>query len=673
MSSQPVEAQGSIRFGDHFELDLRARRLRRGDRLVKLERIPLEILVLLVNHPAEIVTRDQVVAAVWGNDVFFDTDNSIRGAIRKIRQALRDDPENPRFIQTITGRGYRFIAPLTISSPVEKNPADVLTDIEKEKKEQTPETVHAGDLSESRISSARPKAFRSLPLRPGVLITGAAIALVAVLAVGWYRYTHRVVEHAPLRAIAVLPLENLSGNPSEEYFADGITDELITEIAQLRPLRVTSRTSIMRYKGTHKSLPEIGSELGVDAILEGTVTRSEGRVRITAQLIEVHSDTHLWSAEYEREMKDVISAQQEVARDVAERIRLNILPQQRRSLAARVVDPDAYDAYLKGLHFWDVHTFEAMNQALRYFQDSVSRDPGFAPAWAAMATSYCVLDYQGADKPSVLYPKALAAAQKALQLDPTSAEAHTGLGCIHNLFEWNWEEGQSEFRKATQLNPSYGLPRQWTGYILMRIGQTEPSIQETKVTIDLDPVSFRVNQSFGSRLMEGRKYPEAIRQFLRVLELYPDNVPVHGSLSDAYEKTGNFDEAAKEFEIFLTLDETGKAFLPAFKKLGYRDCKRMFMVAKAKQDLIDLNRKRSRGDYVPAVEFSWAYLHIGDKEKAMHFLEAAFEEHSSRMLDLGLPDYDELRPDPRFQKLVARVGLPQAANKMVDSMTNSVH
>ncbi len=390
MIPQPTKVQEPIRFGEDFELDVFTRRLRRGGHVLKVERIPLEILALLVERPGEIIARDEIVARVWGKGAFLDTDNSIRGAIRKIRQVLKDDPEQPRFIQTVTGQGYRFIAPL-ISSPVEENRADVLTNIEK--KEQMPETVHTRGYLGSRIPSPPPRSFRASPFRARTLVAGAAIAVVAALAMGWYRYTHRTVEQAPMRAIAVLPLENLSGDPSQEYFADGITDELITEIAQLRPLRVTSRTSIMRYKGTHKSLPEIGSELGVDAILEGTVTRSGGRVRITAQLVEAHSDTHLWSAEYDREMKDVISAQQEVARDVADQIRLNVLPQQRRPLAARVVDPEAYDAYLKGLHFWDVHTFESMNQALHYFQDSVSRDPGFAPAWAAMATSYCVLDY----------------------------------------------------------------------------------------------------------------------------------------------------------------------------------------------------------------------------------------------------------------------------------------
>jgi TolB-like protein/DNA-binding winged helix-turn-helix (wHTH) protein/Tfp pilus assembly protein PilF len=662
MISEPTKVQEPVRFGEDFALDLFARRLCRGSHRLKVERIPIEILALLVERPGEIVTRDEIAARVWGKGAFLDTDNSIRGAIRKIRQVLKDDPEQPRFIQTVTGQGYRFIAPL-ISSPVGENRANVSPAVEK--KEQKPDRMHARDELESRIPLPPPRSFPASPFRAQILIAGVAIAGVAALAMGWYRYTHRTVPQASMRAIAVLPLENLSGDPSQEYFADGITDELITGIAQLRPLRVTSRTSIMRYKGTHKSLAEIGAELGVDVILEGTVMRSGGRVRITAQLVEARNDTHLWSAEYDREMKDVISVQQDVARDVAEQIRLNVLPQPWRPLAARVVDPEAYDAYLKGLHFWDVHTFESMNQALHYFEDSVSRDPRFAPAWAAMATSYCVLDYQGADRPSVLYPKALAAAQKALQLDPMSAEAHTGLACVHNLFEWNWEEGQNELRKAAELNPSYGLPHQWYSFILVRIGQTEQSIQQMKITLDLDPVSLRVNLSFGERLMEGRRYREAIRQYLRVVELYPDDISSHATLSYAYESVGNFEEAAKEFENFLTLDETGRAFLPTFKRLGYHDGKRKFIVAKAKQDLIDLNRKRVRGDYVPAVEFTQAYLQMGDKEKAMYFLEAAFEEHSSRMLDLGLPEYDALRPDPRFQKLIVRIGLPQAPAKVI--------
>ena len=640
-----------LRFND-TQLDVGRYELRRNGDLLRLERLPMELLVLLATRQGELVTREEVIERLWGRGVYLDAEQGINTAIRKIRICLRDTAENPKYVQTVVGKGFRFVPSVTILEP----PAAVSA--------QGAAAIAAAPAP-APTPTPVPEAFRVSPFGPRTLIATAAIVVVVAFAIGWYRYRHRTPESAPVRAIAVLPLENLSGDPSQEYFADGITDELITEIAQLRPLRVTSRTSIMRYKGTHKSLPEIGSELGVDAILEGTVRRSGGRVRITAQLVEAHSDTHLWSAEYDREMKDVISAQQEVARDVAEQIRLNVLPQQRRPLATRVVDPEAHDAYLKGLHFWDVHTFESMNQALHYFQDSVRRDPGFAPAWAAMATSYCVLDYQGTDRPSVLYPKALAAAQKALQLDPTSAEAHTGLACIHNLFEWNWEEGQNELRKATELNPSYSLPHQWYSFILMRIGQTEPSIQQMKITLDLDPVSLRVNQTFASRLMEGRRYGEAIRQYLRVIELYPNNVPVHGELSDAYERAGNFEEAAKEFEKFLTLDETGRTFLPTCKKLGYRDCKRKFMVAEAKQDVIDLNRKHRRGAYVPAVEFTWAYLQMGDKEKAMHFLETAFEERSSRMLELGLPQYDELRPDPRFQKLISRIGLPQAATKVI--------
>lgn len=632
MISNPVRVQESIRFGDGYELDLRLRRLRRGSHAIKLERIPLEVLGLLVEQTGEIVNRDAIVARIWGKGVFLDTDNCIRGAIRKLRQALKDDAESPRYIQTVTGQGYRFIAPIE---------GEVL---ERE--------VSVSVATQQPIDKPK-KSHRTAYLTFAALLILAGVGMV-MLVLRWQQDRHL----QQIRTMAVLPLENLSGDPTQEYFADGITDELITEVAHLHPLRVISRTSVMRYKGTRKPLPEIARELGVDAVLEGSVTRSGSQVRVTAQLIEARTDTHLWSGEYAREMRDIISLQREVAGDIAHQIRLHLLPeQQTRITTASPVDPEAHELFLRGLHFWDQRTPESMAQATKYFNNSINREPGFAPAWAYLSTSYCLATLLNADEPKGEYPKALVAAQRALQLDPGSAEAHTAMACTRNVFEWNLEQGEAELRKASDLDPSYALAHQWYAWTLLRTGQPEESIDEMSLALRNDPLSLRTNLTYVDHLLAVRKYEGAIEQALEVVELFPENVAIHRLLAEAYEHVGKPDKAKLEFDKFLT---GGRSLSAPCQRLSYLQCEQQFSKNEAAKQLLDLEQKRQKGYYASPALFALAYLRLGDRREAIRWLESAYEHRCSIVLSLALPQFDELRSEPAFQALAAKVGLPRA-------------
>ena len=616
-----------MRFGV-FELDCQTGELRKQGVKLRLQGQPIEVLKRLLEYPGELVTREDLRKRLWPADTFVDFDQALNNSVQRIREALGDSAQSPRFIETIPKRGYRFVG--SVLSP-QAEPA-------------------AGSLT------GEPRKSRTAYLTFAALLILAGVGTV-MLVLRWQQ--NRRLQQ--IRTMAVLPLENLSGDPTQEYFVDGITDELITEVAHLHPLRVISRTSVMRYKGTRKPLPEIARELAVDAVLEGSVTRSGSQVRVTAQLIEARTDTHLWSGEYAREMRDIISLQREVAGDIAHQIRLHLLPeQQTRITTASPVDPEAHELFLRGLHFWDQRTPESMAQATKYFNDSINREPGFAPAWAYLSNSYCIANNLDADEPQTEYPKALVAAQRALQLDPGSAEAHTAMACTRNLFEWNLEQGEVELRKAIDLDPSYALAHQWYAWALLRTGQPEESINEMSSALRNDPLSLRTNLTYVGHLLQARKYEGAIEQALQVVELYPENVAIHRLLAEAYEHAGKPDKAKQEFDKFLAGDETGRSLSAPCQRLSYLQCEHQFSKIAAEKQLLDLEQKRKKGYYASPADFAQVYLRLEYRQQAIRWLESAYEQRCTIVLDLALPQFDELRSEPAFQALAAKVGLPRA-------------
>src|SRR5262249_6193633 len=494
-----------VRF-DQYELDAHRYTLTHEGRGVKLERIPMELLLLLVERKGELVTRDQIIERLWRKDVFVDTDNGITTAIRKTRHALKDAAEESHFVQTVPAKGYRFIAP---AAPL---------DVEDSAPPRAPENAVAADRSGHRR-------FRFIHLAV------AALAVIG-LAVVWILTDSRShVAGAPsmpvIRSLAVLPLENVTGDPSQDYFSDGMTDVLITDLAQIRALRVVSRTSSMRFKGTRRPLQEIASDLGVDAIVEGTVMRSAQRVRVTAQVIRANPEGHVWADEYDRPVGDVVALQAELAHAISQAIRVTLTPREQSQLAS-VHRPsrEGYDAFLKGRYFWSRRTEETTKKAIEYFRQAIENDPNYAMAFVGLADAYksqAMPDsMQEVLPPREAFPKARAAATRALQIDDTVAEAHASLAHIQYLYDRDWSGAEQELRRAIDLNPNYASAHQWYAYYLMWTGRLDEARHEIERAKELDPLSPTTDGTLALILFSGHQNEQAIEQARKPLEIAPD-------------------------------------------------------------------------------------------------------------------------------------------------------
>src|SRR3984885_12909146 len=475
MASEPAGVQQPIRFGKGYEVDLRPRRLRRGSHVLKLERIPFEILLLLLEHRDEIVTRDQIVSRVWGQGVFLDTDNSIRGAIRKLRQVLKDDAETPRFIQTVTGQGYRFIA--LVIAPEEASAAsepeapviptsdrDFVSELDGWLQARRLRLVEPDqDLTAEKATDAgnahgqgNRKAYRWLSV--GAVALLSAVFLLSFLGVWGGRRASNPPTHSQGKIVlAVLPFENLSHDPDQEFFSDGLTEEMITQVGKLNRDRLTlvARSSIAKYKGSKLTAQEIGKELNADYLVQGSVRRWSDRVRITVQLIHAHNQTDLWTESYDRELNDVIAVQDSVVRSIASQIHIALTEEQKTGLSnSRLIPPEAYLAYLKGRYYWNKRTGDSLQKAEPYFQQAIDSDPTYAAAYSGLADCNSGLAWHGFKAPAEALPKAYVAARKAVEIDPQSAEAHASLGLVLS-HRWDWAGAEAEFKRALELDPQY--------------------------------------------------------------------------------------------------------------------------------------------------------------------------------------------------------------------------
>jgi TolB-like protein/Tfp pilus assembly protein PilF len=466
---------------------------------------------VLVDRRGQLVTRDEIFEKLWGKDTFLDADNSINTAISKIRVVLKDDPENPVFIKTVSGKGYRFIASIR-SLPDGKealgSPLDGVSGA-------SGSTV----AEESALAFASKAPSRSRRLWLASATATASLVLAAALAAwSWRDSLKRIVSPRPspvIRSLAVLPLENLTGDASQEYFADSMTDALITDLAQIGALRVISRTSIMRYKGMRKPLPEIARELGVDGIVEGTVVRSASRIRITSQLIYAPSDQHLWARSYESDLSDIVTLQGEVAQAIAGQVRAALTPEERSHLAKRPTDsPEAYQLYLRGRYSWNQRTPRGVKKSIDFFQQAVEKDPNFALAYAGLADAYNFSNILGVLAPKESSPRAEAAAVKALALNPQLGEAHTALGLVRSHFYFDFLGAQREFLKALGLNPNYANAHLfYAGAYLTPMGRHEEAIAEMRKALEVDPLSLPLNNMMAETYLWSGDYQKALQQF----------------------------------------------------------------------------------------------------------------------------------------------------------------
>lgn len=635
MTFQPIGLQRSILFGEDFELDLRPRRLRRGSQVLKLERIPLEILLLLLEHPNEIVTRDDIVARVWGKGVFLDTDNSIRGAIRKIRQVLKDDPEEPRFIQTVTGQGYRFIAPLFVPQE-EKGPNRPAGDDERGAK--VPMNVEG----EHGVGTPRDK-WRL------VLALAAGVALLTVTYAVFSRGRTDTTAHE-IKSIAVLPMKNLSGDSAQDYLADGMTEEIIGRLSVIHDLRVVSRTSVMRFKETQLSVPEIANKLGVDAVVESSVIREGSRIRVQAQLIRAATDEHLWSESYDRELQDVLALEADVAESIVQKIDVTVTGQERSSVAtAHDVSPEVYESYLRGQFAVNKGTRLGAEQSISYFEQAINADPTFGPAYVGLANAYDTLGlvFVGAP-PTETRPKVISAAQRALELDPQLADAHVLLANTYRK-EWKWAEAEAEYKRALELSPNNAAAHAGFADWLLCKGRSAEAVDWADQARELDPLDSSSNLAW--ILFQARRYDEAARELHATLAVTPDDPLAIWYLGFVLVAEGKPGDAIPVLKEALSVSHGS----PGVKGVLVRAYANAGQRKDALRVLDELKRQRQT-EYVPAGALVQAYVGLGDKEQAFAWLEQAYKEQSNLLQFIGTEStFDTLRGDPRFTELVHRI------------------
>lgn len=655
MSSAPVGTR-ILRFGV-FEVDLKAGELHKHGFRLKLPEQPFQILAMLLEKPGEIVTRDELRTRLWQGDTFVDFDHGLNNAVMKLREVLGDSSESPRYVETIPRRGYRFIAPVE-ESPVPSQFSAVAS-AEKNSVAGAPEMVLPPPTVVSAAGQALQAARRTVSSRKKMAFVVAAILLVTAMGVLAY-IGGRSAESARTRqstSLVVLPLENLSGDKEQEFFADGMTDELIANLAKIRSLRVISRSTAMAYKGTRKPLSQIAKELNVDAVVEGTVLRVGGRVRITAELVQVSTDRHLWADTYESQIGDVLALQNRVSSAIVNEIRITLTPEDRARLAKTpAVAPDAYEDYLKGRYYWNKRTDENLTKAIGYFEDATKKDPNYALAYAGLSDCYAIISATifGTMPAPVSGPKAKAAAQRALEIDPTLAEAETSLATVEFNYDWDWSSAASGFERAIHLNPSYATAYQRYSLYLMAIGRTQESFDEINKARKLDPLSISINFSLGWRMYMARQYDRAIEQLRNTLEMDPSYELPHLVAGQAYEQKGQFDHAIDELRKAVDLSHGTPMMVSALANAYARAGNR----AEAEKLLAQLNAE-ARTHYVSPYYFAIVYAGLGDNETAMNWLEKAWADHSNGLVFLQVePELDSLRSDPRFVALEKKLDFP---------------
>jgi TolB-like protein/DNA-binding winged helix-turn-helix (wHTH) protein/Flp pilus assembly protein TadD len=629
-----------FRFGV-FQLDLRAGELRKHGGRVRLQEQPLQVLAMLLSNSGELVTREQLQRKLWSADTFVDFDHGLNKAVSKIREALGDSAESPRFVETVARRGYRFLASVTVDGPTPIH---------------SPEpTVQAHPADTQGRSDVTDEPAARWTLLPSAWLIAIFVLLLLIASIAtWKFHTRNPPSAVVIRSLAVLPLESLSSDASQDYFADGMTDELIADLGQISALRVISRTSVMAYKRARKPLPQIARELNVDAVVEGTVLRSGDRVRITAQLIEASADKHLWSESYEGELRDTLALQNKVARAIADEIRINLNPQEQAALKnVKVVNPKAYESYLKGRYFWNKRTANGLKVALAYFKQSIDEDPTYAQSYSGLADTYALLgDWQYSEMTSKeALPKAKSAAVKALELDGALGEAHNSLAFCLDAFDWDFDSAGKEFRRAIELNPSYATAHHWYAWHLGVLGRYEDAIAEMRKAQNLDPLSLIINADLAELLLIAHSADESIRQSRKTIEMDPNFALAHNQLGQAYLQKNMNEEAIAELQKAVQLSGGSPTCIANLARAYAASGKRSEAIR-----LLTEVKNHSGPTYSDASEIAVIYTALADSDQAMSWLQRGYEERFNPSVLLR-PGFDPLRSDPRFQELVRQIGL----------------
>ena len=631
-----------VRF-EGYQVDLQTGELRKNGTKVRLSGQPFQILALLLERPGELISREELRTKLWPDEVFVDFDHSLNAAVNKLREALCDSTSDVRFIETLPKRGYRFIGPIETRDK--------------------PATLQVHVVSPGPAPPALRNRLNRLhiPLKHALALS---VLVLAGLLTGLYLYSRR--SHNPsgnvvpaIHSIAVLPLKNLSGDPAQEYFADGMTEEIIGRLSMIRGLRVISRTSAMHFKDTRAPLPEIAKALGVDAMVEGSVVREGGRVRVHAQLIRAATDEHFWSETYDRELGDALALESDVAQAIAARVEVTVTGAERaRLVAARQVSPDVYENFLKGQLAERSNSPAATQKSIAYFEEAIKKDPAFAPAYLGLAHAYDALGMPGVAgaPPSELQPKVISAVRKALELDPALPGAHALMGSLYQM-QWQWNDAEREYKLALELDPNdAGAHLSFSTWLLSQ-GHTEEALAWSRRARELDPIGITGN-AMGWILFQSRHYDEAIRELRSDLAVHQDDASTYWScwfLGFALSANGQPDEAIPVLERALALSERNPAVIGVLVR-AYAHAGRRTEALR----LLDELKRRQQTGYIPSAALVNAYLGLGDYEQTFSWLERAYKEHSPILQYIKVhPFFDPLRGDPRFANLVRRVGLPE--------------
>ncbi len=644
-----MPAQAPIyRFGP-YELRPRTRELYKAGTKLKLRHQPFQILNMLVERTGDVVTRAELRQLLWSSETFVDFEHGLNTSIKELRGVLSDTASEHRYIETLPRLGYRMIVPVDVVAPPPVNEAIAHL-----------QTAAAEELVGKKISHDRMLHVLA-PWRWPVLL-GIFVVLIAATAAyfQWSRIRVRQPPGSGRLMLAVLPFENLTGDVGQDYFSDGLTEEMIAQLGRLDPQRlgVIARTSVMHFKHSQEQLDQIGRELGVQYVLEGSVRRDADKVRISAQLIQVKDQTHLWAEQYDRGLTSLLALQGEIAQEIADEIHLTLGGDHKRIAAdpkpaASPSSYEAYDLYLKGRYFWNKRTVQGFQQAIEYFQQAITKDPNYARAFAGLADSYALVSSYRFAPQKEFMPKARTAALRALQIDDSLAEAHTSLALITENYDWDWQTAEKEYRRAIQLDPNYATAHHWYAEYLSFQGRFDEAFRESERARQLDPLSLIIAADNGAILYFSRQYDRAIEQFRAVLEMEP-NFPRAHVLVFAYAQKGLFAEALADVEKWRRVDETPYTW--AVQAYVYGRSGQQEQARRALRRFGELDQ-RQQMDPTP---IAWVYAAMGNKDQAFALLEKAYSEHSNTLTTLKVePAYDPLRNDRRFQELLRRVGLTQ--------------
>ncbi len=635
-----------------YTLDLRSGELRKFGTRVNTGEQALQILLMLLESPGEMVTREELRSRLWPENNYMDFDHGLNSAVQRLRDCLSDSAAKPRWIETIPRRGYRFVGQVDWSD--ERFPSGQARPSQElqapDGNGDGPFLASQDDRTEIIDHSDRIAVARKEKVAGSLFV----VAIVALASISVYFARHGMARKPPeIHSLAVLPLANLSGDSSQDYFSDAITEELITQLGKIRSIRVISRTSVMQYRGTKKSLADIARELNVDAIVEGTVTRASDRVHMTANFVQASPEKHLWAESYDTPTSSIFSLQGRVALAIAGEIQVQVTTEERgRLVATQRVDPEAYDLYSRGRYVARTQTAESFQKAVNYYQKAIQKDPTYAAAYAALGAIYAQW-VPGENRPRDRMPMAREYARKAWQLDPTLAEAHSVLGTVELFYDWNWSAAEEEFKQTIEFSPNDAWAHRWHARWLVSQDRTDEAIAEANLSLVLDPSPDNWDYPIWIFVLAG-KADLAARRVGDLLELEPNNPWGHFELAQVYGLQGKREECAQEYlradELFAADPDETESLRRALASAGANGYWR---------ERIESYKRSAASSYVPAVVVAAACMRIDDRECAFRWLKKGFAERDDLMINLKVEHaFDNLRSDAHFQDLIRRVGIP---------------